>query len=568
MSAADQIRGALRQAALALGAPEDVDPIVERPRDPSFGDWTTNLGLALARPLRQKPRDVAQALLDRLDLARIGVASADIAGAGFLNFRLDPGAVARGLAPILERGAAYGRGLTTHDEPVLVEFVSANPTGPLHVGHGRQAALGDAISTLLEWTGWRVSREFYYNDGGVQIANLARSVWVRVAQRAGLVAMIPEGGYNGDYIGELADDFVAEHGMPSTERLTEGAEAIAAGRRPADAALLDEMRVYAVAALRREQDLDLQAFGVKFDTYYLESSLYTDGRVERTVEAIVAGGHTYVEGGALFLRTTDFGDDKDRVMRKSAEKGGDYTYFVPDVAYHVTKWERGFRRAINVQGSDHHGTTARVRAGLQAIGIGNPEGYPEYVLHQMVTVTRGGEEVKISKRAGSYVTVRDLIDWVGRDAVRYFFLMRKGDSHLVFDVDLARTQSEENPVYYIQMAHARMAGIFRQGDVDPATVTGEGVDFGVLAEPAEQELITALVDFPAVVAAAADALEPHRIAQYLHDTAQKAHYWYHKHHVLGQEAPLTTARLALARATQVVLANGLAILGITAPDRM
>jgi arginyl-tRNA synthetase len=568
MSAADEIRGALRQAALALGAPEDVDPVVERPRDPSFGDWATNLALVLARPLRQKPRDIAQALIDKLDLRHIGVASAEIAGAGFINFRLDPGAVARGLAPILEKGASYGRGPTTHDEPVLVEFVSANPTGPLHVGHGRQAALGDAISTLLEWTGWRVSREFYYNDRGVQIENLARSLWVRVAQRAGLVAMIPDGGYNGDYIVELADDFCAEHGMPSVERLSEGADAIAAGRRPADTALLDEMRRYAVAALRREQDLDLQAFGVRFDTYYLESSLYTDGRVERTVEAIVAGGHTYVENGALFLRTTDFGDDKDRVMRKSAEKGGDYTYFVPDVAYHVTKWERGFRRVINVQGSDHHGTTARVRAGLQALGMGIPEGYPEYALHQMVTVTRGGEEVKISKRAGSYVTVRDLIDWVGRDAVRYFFLMRKGDSHLVFDVDLARTQSEENPVYYIQMAHARMAGIFRQGDIDPATVTGEGVDYAVLTEPAEQELITALVDFPAVVAAAAEALEPHRIAQYLHDTAQKTHYWYHKHHVLGQEAPLTNARLALARAAQVVLANGLGILGITAPDRM
>ena len=568
MSAFDQIREAVRQAAIGLGAPADVDVVVERPRDPSFGDWATNVALVLARPLRQKPRDIAQALVDRIDLAHVGVASAEIAGAGFINFRLDPAAVSRGIAPVLERGAAYGRGGESHDEPVVVEFVSANPTGPLHVGHGRQAALGDAISTLLEWTGWRVSREFYYNDGGVQIENLARSLWVRVAQRADLMAAIPEGGYNGAYIAELAEAFVAEYGMPDRDRLSEGAEAIAAGRRPADVPLLDAMRVYAVAALRREQDLDLQAFGVKFDTYYLESSLYTDGRVERTVAGIVAGGHTYEENGALFLKTTDFGDDKDRVMRKSAEKGGDYTYFVPDVAYHVTKWERGFGRAINVQGSDHHGTTARVRAGLQALGVGIPAGYPEYVLHQMVTVTRGGEEVKISKRAGSYVTVRDLIDWVGRDAVRYFFLMRKGDSHLVFDVDLARTQSEENPVYYIQMAHARMAGIFRTGEVDPASVRADGVAYEVLTEPAEQELITALVEFPRVVAAAAEALEPHRVAQYLHDTAQKAHSWYHKHHVLGQEAPLTRSRLALARATQTVLANGLAILGITAPDRM
>jgi arginyl-tRNA synthetase len=335
--------------------------------------------------------------------------------------------------------------------------------------------------------------------------------------------------------------------------------------------------------LRGEQNLDLQAFGVAFDTYFLESSLYAPGSaavatpdiaegdlsaVDATVQALVRAGKTYEEDGALFLRTTEYGDDKDRVMRKSAAKGGDYTYFVPDVAYHVTKWERGFRRAINVQGSDHHGTTARVRAGLQALGLGIPPGYPEYVLHQMVTVTRGGEEVKISKRAGSYVTVRDLIDWVGRDAVRYFYLQRKGDSHLVFDVDLARSQSEENPIYRIQMAHARMSGIFRQGGLDPADRPWGDVDYALLAEPAEQELINALADFPRVVSQAAEALEPHRVALYLLDTAGLVHGWYHKHHVLAQEPPLMRARLALARAAQIVLRNGLAVLGISAPDRM
>jgi arginyl-tRNA synthetase len=433
---------------------------------------------------------------------------------------------------------------------VVVEFVSANPTGPLHVGHGRQAALGDAISTLLEYTGWNVDREFYYNDAGAQIANLAKSTQAQVRAIGGAPLEIPEGGYHGDYIREIAERYVVEH--------------------PDDAAGndLDAMQAFAVAALRHEQDLDMQAFGVKFDTYYLESSLYTDGSVNKTVEGLKQSGHTYEEEGALFLRTTDFGDDKDRVMKKSAAKGGDYTYFVPDVAYHVTKWERGYRRAINVQGADHHSTITRVRAGLQALNIGIPKGYPDYVLHQMVTVMKGGEEVKISKRAGSYVTVRDLIDEVGRDAVRYFYLMRKGDSQLVFDVDLARSQSEENPVYYVQMAHARMCGIFRVGEIDATTVTGDGVDLGVLSEPAEQELVKQLLDFPATVKGAADNLEPHRIAAWLLETARAGHTWYHKHHVLGEPEAITRARLVLARATQLGIAAGLRILGLSAPERM
>jgi arginyl-tRNA synthetase len=358
------------------------------------------------------------------------------------------------------------------------------------------------------------------------------------------------GGYHGAYIKEIAERYVQQH---ADDR---------------DGNDLDAMRAFAVAALRHEQDLDMQAFGVKFDTYYLESSLYTDGRVEKTVEALKASGHTYEEEGALFLRTTTFGDDKDRVMKKSAAKGGDYTYFVPDVAYHVTKWERGYARAINVQGADHHSTTTRVRAGLQALGIGIPQGYPDYVLHQMVTVMKGGEEVKISKRAGSYVTVRDLIDEVGRDAVRYFYLMRKGDSQLVFDVDLARSQSEENPVYYIQMAHARMCGIFRVGEIDASTITGEGVDLGVLSEPAEQELVKQLLDFPSMVKGAAENLEPHRIAGWLLETARAAHTWYHKHHVLGEPEAITRARLVLARASQLGIAAGLRILGLSAPERM
>ncbi|MEP6992648.1 MAG: arginine--tRNA ligase, partial [bacterium] len=509
---ADVLRREITRAAVALGAPDDLEPLLERPRDPAFGDWATNVAMVLAKQLGQKPRDLAQRLIDTIDRAAAGLASAEIAGPGFINFRLDASTVANGIRALVAAGPSYGHANAGGGKPVVVEFVSANPTGPLHVGHGRQAALGDAISSLLEWSGWAVSREFYYNDAGNQIENLGLSTQARVREQRGAALAIPEGGYHGAYVVEIAERYAQQHA------------------RDADGTDLDAMRAFAVQELRKEQDLDLQAFGVAFDTYYLESSLYEDSRVEKTVEALIASGHTYEKDGALFLRTTEFGDDQDRVMRKSAEKGGTYTYFVPDVAYHVTKWERGFTRAINVQGSDHHSTVTRVRAGLQALGIGIPVGYPEYVLHQLVTVLRGGEEVKISKRAGSYVTVRDLVDDVGRDAVRYFFLMRKGDSQLSFDVDLARSQSEENPVYYIQMAHARLAGIFRVGGIDPATVSADGVDFAQLALVEETELMKALLDFPTTVANAAEALEPHRIATYLHDTAGRIHLWYHKAH--------------------------------------
>ena len=546
----ETLREELTRAAHSLGAPDSVDPLIERPRDPAFGDWATNLAMVLAKPLGLRPRDLANAIVERLDFARAGISAADVAGPGFINFRVSANVFAEGLRALITAGDRYGRSTVGESCPVNIEFVSANPTGPLHVGHGRQAALGDAIAALLAATGWHVTREFYYNDAGAQIMNLALSVQARVRQLGGGDVALPEGGYHGEYIVDLAQRYIDEHSSDP------GADD------------LDAVRRFAVQELRKEQDRDLQAFGVKFDVYFLESSLYADGRVNDAIARLVAAGHTYEKDGALWLRTTDFGDDKDRVMRRSAEKGGEPTYFIPDVAYHITKWERGFRRAINVQGADHHSTVTRVRAGLQALDMGIPEGYPEYVLHQMVTVMRGGEEVKISKRAGSYVTVRDLIDEVGRDAVRYFFLMRKGDSQLVFDVDVARSQSDENPVYYIQMAHARMSGIFRVGEIDAAGVTGDDADLSVLSLPEEQEVMKALLDYPAVVAGAASALEPHRIATYLHDTAGKVHLWYHRAHVLNEPEPLLRARLVLARASQLVLRNGLELLGITAPDRM
>ena len=540
MTAVEQIRAELIRAARGLGAPEDVDPLLERPRETSHGDLATNLAMVLAKPLRSKPRDIAERLRDAIELDRAGVSKIDIAGPGFMNFWIDPGKTASGLREVIAADERYGSNSVGAGRVVNVEFVSANPTGPLHVGHGRQAALGDAIATLLEVTGWKVSREFYYNDAGVQIENLAASVEARLRQLRGEAADIPEGGYHGEYIRELAERYATEGDGLS-------------------------VREFAVRELRKEQDLDLQAFGVRFDRYFLESSLYTDGMVDDTVKQLVSSGKTYEHDGALWLRTTEFGDDKDRVMRK---RDGTYTYFLPDVAYHVTKWNRGFRRAIDVQGADHHSTVTRVRAGLQALDLGVTRDYPEYVLHQMVTVMKHGEEVKISKRAGSYVTVRDLVNEVGRDAVRYFFLMRKSDSQLIFNVDLAAAQSEENPVYYIQMAHARMSGIFRVGGIDPASVTADDVRFEVLSEPEEQSLIKALLDFPGLVEAAAETLEPHRIANYLLETARLAHLWYHKHHVLEQAEEVTRARLALARSAQIVLRNGLRILGVTAPERM
>jgi arginyl-tRNA synthetase len=549
VKAHEAIRAALAAAAARLGAAAPASAVeLSRPRDPSHGDVATNLPLVLAKSLQAKPREVAERLVAALELPPGLVRKIEVAGPGFINLFLAESELTSVLEAVLGAGDQYGRSDAGQGRPVNVEFVSANPTGPLHVGHGRQAALGDAIAALLEWTGWRVTREFYYNDGGTQILNLARSVQARIQELRGRPAPLPEGGYHGEYIREIAERYVAAH--PDD---------------PAGADL-DAVRQFAVQELRKEQDADLQAFGVRFDVYFLESSLYTSSKVEETLRRLEAAGHTYERDGALWLKTTDFGDDKDRVMRKRAEKGGDYTYFLPDVAYHVDKWERGFARAINVQGADHHSTVTRVRIGLQALEMGIPSGYPEYVLHQMVTVMKAGEEMKLSKRAGSYMTVRELVDEVGRDAVRYFFLMRRGDSHLVFDVDLAKSQTEENPVFYVQMAHARMSGIFRVAGCAPASLRTAGRDLAGLTQPEETDLLKQLAAFPELVARAAETLESHRVTGYLEDLARSAHAWYHKYRVLGE--PEERARLVLAAAVRQVLANGLRLLGISAPDRM
>lgn len=573
--------------AVARVAPDAPPPAItlERPKAAAHGDVACNIALQLAKPLKTNPRELAQRLADalRADPAASDLISAvEIAGLGFINLRLAPAARAEIVRAVQQEGDRFGAAATPRDT-VLVEFVSANPTGPLHVGHGRQAALGDALSTLLAWQGCRVHREFYYNDAGVQIQNLAISVQARARGLAPGMSGWPEAAYNGDYIADIAEDFLAR----KTVSASDGEPVTASG----DVEDLDSIRRFAVTYLRNEQDIDLRAFGVRFDQYYLESSLYTEGKVEATVQKLIAQGKTYEQDGALWLRTTDDGDDKDRVMRKS---DGGYTYFVPDVAYHTTKWARGFHKVINIQGSDHHGTIARVRAGLQGLDIGIPAGYPDYVLHKMVTVMKNGEEVKISKRAGSYVTVRDLIEWSngsditidaamaadpqqwpeqftrGRDAVRFFLLSRKADTEFVFDIDLALKQNDENPVYYVQYAHARICSVFEQWGGDVASLSNADLSpvTGDATSPQALALIQRLAAFPSMLADAAEELAPHAVAFYLRDLAGDFHAFYNADRVLVDDEVVRRARLALLAATRQVLRNGLAVIGVSAPQRM
>ncbi len=530
---------------------------VDRSRDKSHGDLASNVALTLAKAAGMKPRDLAALICEALPPSPV-VARTEIAGPGFINFFLTEDSGQAVVRRILEQGAAFGCNTSGEGRKVQVEFVSANPTGPLHIGHGRGAAVGDSLCRLLAATGWDVASEFYYNDAGAQIDNLARSVQARCEGLDPESPEWPQDGYRGNYIVDVANSYLAGDTIDAEDQHVTGA------RDPAD---IESIRQFAVAFLRREQDLDLKAFGVHFDCYFLESSLYNSGAVEAAVERLIAQGHTYEQDGALWLRTTDFGDDKDRVMRKSE---GGYTYFLPDVAYHLNKWQRGFGRVINEQGADHHSTVTRVRAGLQALGEGIPEGWPDYVLHQMVTVMRDGEEVKISKRAGSYVTLRDLIDEVGRDATRYFLVARAPTSQLTFDIDLALSQSNDNPVYYIQYAHARVCSILRklaeQGDSWDQAAALASLEH--LTEEQEKAVLRQLDRYPEVVANAASYSEPHQVANYLRELAGEFHTWYNAHKTLVDEKPLRDARLALSLAVKQVIANGLDLLGVSAPESM
>jgi arginyl-tRNA synthetase len=554
-----ELLGALGDALAELAPGHALAAAFESPRQAAHGDLACTAAMQLAKPLRSSPRELAQRLVDALARrapVRRWVEAMEIAGPGFINLRLTAAAKQTVVAEVLAAGAAYGRrtGEDGAGQKVVVEFVSANPTGPLHTGHTRQAALGDAICSLLECQGWQVTREFYYNDAGVQIATLAASVRARLQGFKPGDPQWPEAAYNGDYIADVAADFAAKKTVHADDR-----EFTASG----DADDLEGIRQFAVAYLRHEQDLDLQALGVRFDHYFLESSLYSSGRVEATVERLIAAGKTFEEGGALWLRTTEYGDDKDRVMRKS---DGSYTYFVPDVAYHLAKFERGYRKAINIQGGDHHGTIARVRAGVQAAGTGVPADYPDYVLHKMVTVMKDGAEVKISKRAGSYVTLRDLIDWTGRDAVRFFMLSRKADTEFVFDVDLALQQNDENPVFYVQYAHARICSVLAQWGGDETQLAA--ADVGRLTAPTETALMLRLAEYPALLVRAAADLAPHDVAFYLRDLSAAFHGYYAAERFLVDDPGLARARLALLAAARQVLRNALAVLGVSAPIAM
>jgi arginyl-tRNA synthetase len=532
----------------------------ESPKVAAHGDLATTAAMQLAKPLKRNPRQLAEELRDAL-LANAAyvrwVDAVEIAGPGFINIRLKPAAKQEIVREVLGQGAQFGE-QKSNGQRLLVEFVSANPTGPLHVGHGRQAALGDAICNLFQTQGWDVYREFYYNDAGVQIGTLAASTMLRAKGFKPGDAEWPSGenaaAYNGDYIADIAADFLAGKTVQSDDR-----SFTASG----DVNDLDGMRQFAVAYLRHEQDLDLKAFSVKFDNYYLESSLYTSGRVDGTVKRLQEAGKTYEKDGALWLQSTDYGDDKDRVMRK---QDGSFTYFVPDVAYHIAKWERGFTKVVNIQGTDHHGTIARVRAGLQAANAGIPQGYPDYVLHTMVRVVKGGEEVKISKRAGSYVTLRDLIEWTSKDAVRFFLLSRKPDTEYIFDVDLAVAKNNDNPVYYVQYAHARICSVLAAWAGDRATLAN--VDLSALTSPQAQALMLLLAKYPEMLTAAAQGFAPHDVTFYLRELAACYHSYYDAERILVDDEAVKLARLALVAATAQVLHNGLAVLGVSAPQKM
>lgn len=527
--------------------------LIERPKIAAHGDYSCNLAMQLAKQLHKAPRVIAGELIAALPKSD-AIAKVEIAGAGFINVFITASAKQKVVHGVLQAGSSYGQLTLGNGRHVGVEFVSANPTGPLHVGHGRGAAVGDCLCNVLHAAGWNVTREFYYNDAGAQIDNLTLSVQLRCKGITPDDPSWPESGYRGDYIQDVARSYMAKESVEADDQHTIG---------KGDVNDIEAIRHFAVAYQRREQDLDLRAFQVKFDVFSLESALYTEGKVAETVNKLIQSGHTYEQDNALWLRTTDFGDDKDRVMRKS---DGGYTYFVPDVAYHLDKWRRGFERVINEQGSDHHSTITRVRAGLQALNEGIPKGWPDYVLHQMVTVLKNGEEVKISKRAGSYVTLRDLIDEVGCDATRYFLAARHPDSQLVFDIDLAKSQSNDNPVYYIQYAHARICTVLMQwgGNVRDLYKT----DVGLLESEYEKQLLQKMIDFPQVIEIAAEELAPHHVAFYLKELAADFHSYYNASRILVEESEMKLARLALVAAIAQVLKNGLSLLGVSSPEKM
>lgn len=557
-------------ALVSMGV-DNAQILLERPKVAAHGDLACNVAMQLARQLKKNPRVIATELIDKiqsLPQSKELIESFEIAGPGFINMRLSQQAKTFAIREVLRLGSDFGKNKDHDGESILIEYVSANPTGPLHLGHARQGALGDVLSNLMRTQGWNVCREFYYNDAGVQIQTLTESVRLRIKELLGEAITFPENGYQGLYIKDIAKDFLDK----KTIRTRDGQEITASG----DVEDVDSIRAFSVGYLKNEQDSDLNALGVSFDNFYLESSLYSDGLVERAVNALIASGHTYEQDGALWLRTTDFkefGDDKDRVMRK---QDGHYTYFVPDVAYHLSKFERGFVKAVDIQGSDHHGTTARVRIGVQVagqqLGLNVPKVFPVYVLHKMLKVIKNGEEVKMSKRSGTYVTLRDLVNWVGKDAARFFLVSRKADSEFVFDIDLALSQSDENPVYYLQYAHARICSVFAQAKEKGFSIPNQKaiaeMDLSALSDKNAQALIARISEFPETLSVAAKECAPHTLCFYLKDLAGDFHAFYNAERVLVEDEAVRNARLALLLAARQVLRNGLDLLGVSAPEKM
>ena len=548
------VSAALRQAAVKAepAAAESLPAFtLEKPREKAHGDLATNLAMLLTKAAKKPPRVIAESIVAELDFRAAGVERAEVAGPGFINLFMDKSYL-RDIVPLAVRqGDAYGRTDTGGGKRVQVEFVSANPTGSLHLGHARGAAVGDALCNILDFAGYRVEREYYINDAGNQIVNLALSIEARYKQALGMDAELPEDGYYGDDVAQFGRDLAEEKGDSLLS-------------------LSDEERIafFRQYGLERELDKikrDLARFRVRFDHWFSETSIYRDGLIEPVLAKLRERGHIYEQDGAVWLRTTPFGDDKDRVLIKN---DGSYTYLLPDIAYHLTKYERGFDRLINIWGADHHGYVPRMKAAMEALG--EDPGKLTVLISQMVSLYQGGEKVKMSKRTGKAVTMEDLMDEVGVDATRYFFAMRSTDSHLDFDMDLAVSQSNDNPVYYVQYAHARICSVFRQAAEKGAEVpeSAEGVDLSPLASEAAYDLLRKIGEFPQEVAEAAEALAPHRVVRYVYELASQFHSFYKAERVLTEDAAETRAKLALFLALKVTFANALRLIGVEAPERM
>lgn len=547
-----KLKEEIKQAAIKANLAEEAQipsVVLETPKEKAHGDYSTNMAMQLARVAKKAPRQIAELLIENFDKSKASIEKIEIAGPGFINFYMDNSYLTDLIPAILEAGDSYGESQVGNGQKIQVEFVSANPTGDLHLGHARGAAVGDSLCNVLAKAGYDVSREYYINDAGNQINNLALSVEARYFQALGMDKPMPEDGYHGeDIIGigkKLAEEFGDKYvNVPDQERF-------------------DTFREYGLKYEMGKLKQDLENFRVKFDVWYSETSLYHDGKIDVALDALRENGHIYEEDGATWFRSTDLGDDKDRVLIK---QDGSYTYLTPDIAYHKNKLERGFEKLINIWGADHHGYIPRMKAAIQALGYDRDTLEVEII--QLVHLYKNGEKMKMSKRTGKAVTMRDLIEEVGLDAVRYFFAMRSADTHMDFDLDLAVSQSNENPVFYAQYAHARISSILRSAEEQGFTV-GKDADFKLIEAEKEMDLLKKIGEFPLAVAEAAQKRMPHRISNYIFELASVFHSFYNAEKVLDMDnKERTQARLSLIKSAQITLKNALALIGVSAPEKM